>query len=209
MTEVTVNNKRYNVEVAYTEEEKEQGLMNVDDLQEDEGMLFIYDAPQEVAFWMKNTPIPLDIIFLDEDGEVISVTTGKPDDETPITETGVSYVLEVNANSGISSGDDVDLSDLDEEYEEEDEEEDIQEDKRGGEIGKETPKMHVLAENGDTQMELDGGERIFSRKNTRVLISYAKKAVKSKKDIDYKKLGKKVFQFIHTQDTQKQEYTSI
>jgi hypothetical protein len=47
-------------------------------------------------------------------------------------------------------------------------------------------------------MELEGGERIFSRKNTKVLIKYAKKAYKTKEDKDYKALGKRLFKFLHT-----------
>jgi uncharacterized membrane protein (UPF0127 family) len=70
---IKVNNKEYEVEIARTEEEKEQGLSNIEYLPDDEGMLFIYDEPQEVGFWMKDTLIPLDIIFIDDEEEVISV----------------------------------------------------------------------------------------------------------------------------------------
>lgn len=55
------------------------------------------------------------------------------------------------------------------------------------------PLMKVLLPDGSTQMELEGGERIFSRKNTRTLIRMAKRAYKSKLDKDYKALGKKMF----------------
>ena len=200
MINIEINGKVYKVELAQTEEEKEKGLMGVETLPEDEGMLFDYGEPQSVSFWMRATLIPLDIIFISEYGEVLSVQEGKPNDETPITEDNVCYVLELNAGSGISQGDDVDLSELDEDYPEEE----------GEEVAEESPnKMHVLSENGESQMELEGGERIFSRKNSRTLIHLAKKANKSKKDSDYKMLGKKVFQFIHTQDTQKQAFTQI
>lgn len=199
---IVVNDKEYEVTIASTEEEKEQGLQNTIELPEGTGMLFVYDEPEEVSFWMQNTLIPLDIVFIDEYGEVISVTTGQPNDETPITEQNVKYVLEINAGSNIKVGDEVDLSELDEEYEEEEEEEEVPEEKKGG-------KMVVLNEDGSPQMELDGGERIFSRIHTKKLISLSKKAAKSKKDADYKKLGKKVFQYIEKQNTQKQEFTEI
>ena len=48
-------------------------------------MLFYFDPPQEISIWMKDTLIPLDIIFIDEDEEVIEVHEGKPQDETLIT----------------------------------------------------------------------------------------------------------------------------
>lgn len=199
MINIEINDKVYKVKLAITNEEKEQGLQNIEELPEDEGMLFVYDEPQEVSFWMDETPISLDIIFIDEYGEVISVTQGQPNDKTPITEQNVSYVLEVNASSSIKAGDDIDLSELDEEETEDSEEvtEEI------------ANKMHVLDAEGGSQMELEGGERIFSRIHTKKLISLSKKAKKSKKDIDYKKLGKKVFDFINKQNTQKQEYTSL
>ena len=59
--------------------------------------------------WMKNTLIPLDIIFINDDDEVIKVVQGIPNDETPIVKQDVSYVLEVNAKSGIKVGDELDL----------------------------------------------------------------------------------------------------
>lgn len=203
MINIEINDKTYSVDLAITEEEKEEGLQHVMELPEDEGMLFVYAEPREVSFWMKDVSIPLDIVFIDEYGEVISVITGVPDDETPITEQNVQYVLEVNANSGISVGDEVDLSELDDEleYEDEEEEESEEEEKK--------PTMDVLAPDGSVQMELLGGERIFSRVHTRKMISLAKKAYKSKSDADYKKLGKKVFSFIQKQNTQKQEYTTL
>ena len=70
---IEIGDKKYNVEVAQTDEEKTKGLQGKKELAEDEGMLFIYDEPQTVGFWMQDTDIPLDIIFIDEDFEVISV----------------------------------------------------------------------------------------------------------------------------------------
>lgn len=206
MVDIKVNGKVYHVEMVETEEDKERGLQGITELPEDQGMIFCYDDIEDVSFWMAKTLIPLDIIFIDEDYEISKVVEGKPNDETPIIGKQVSYVLEVNAGSGIKPGDDIDLSGLDEEMEEEyEEDEGISEGTSEGL----NPTMHVLAENGETQMELNGGERIFSRKNSRTLIHLAKKAYKSKKNVDYKTLGRKVFQYIHTQDTQEQQYTSI
>lgn len=109
---------------------------------------------------MKDTEIPLDIIFINSDLEVISVKQGEPMSEDFISEDNVQYVLEVNQNSGIEEGDDVILD-----YEEDDEED-------------EAAKMYVLGSDGQAQYELVGGERIFSRPNTKVLVSKAKKHTK-------------------------------
>lgn len=182
---IEIGDKEYNVEVARTEEEKVKGLQEKESLGEDEGMLFVYDEPQEIAFWMKDTAIPLDIVFMDEDGEVISVKQGQPYDETLLKEDGVMYVLEVNQNSGIQPGDELDIEDDDDDKQ---------------------PVMKVLAPDGSTQMELEGGERIFSRKNTKTLIKMAKRAYSSELDKDYKALGKKVFKYLHIQDTNTPEY---
>jgi uncharacterized membrane protein (UPF0127 family) len=182
---IEIGDKEYNVEVARTEEEKVKGLQEKESLGEDEGMLFVYDEPQEIAFWMKDTAIPLDIVFIDEDGEVISVQQGQPYDETLLEEDGVMYVLEVNQNSGIQPGDELDIEEDDDDKQ---------------------PVMKVLAPDGSTQMELEGGERIFSRKNTKTLIKMAKRAYSSELDKDYKALGKKVFKYLHIQDTNTPEY---
>ena len=72
---IEIGDKKYNVEVAQTDEEKTKGLQGKKELAEDKGMLFIYDEPQTVGFWMQDTDIPLDIIFIDEDFEVISAVS--------------------------------------------------------------------------------------------------------------------------------------
>ena len=187
---VLVNNKQYKVKVATTDKEKQEGLQNKKELPKDEGMLFVYDKPQTVGFWMKDTLIPLDIIFINEDQEVISVYKGKPNDTNIAEEDNVKYVLELNQNSGIKEGDDVDIDD------EEDDEED-------------SPVMKVIGSDGTPQMELWGGERIFSRKNTKTLIRMSKKANLTKKDSDYKRLGKKMFEYIKQQDNREPEYVKL
>lgn len=187
MITVEISNKVYKVREAHTEEEKEKGLQGIKELPEDEGMLFYFNPPQEVAMWMKDTLIPLDIIFIDEDMEVMSVAKGEPNNEELIIEEDVAYVLEVNQNSGIEEGDELDI-----------EEEKDEDDK--------PPVMKVLAPDGSTQMDLWGGERIFSRKNTVILIRKAKKANLSKDDKDFKALGRYMFKCIKGQDERPPEY---
>ncbi|MGV6804238.1 MAG: DUF192 domain-containing protein [Ruegeria sp.] len=90
---------RFVVELAVTPQERSQGLMFRESMPQRSGMLFIFDPPQPVAFWMKNTLIPLDMIFVDKTGLVTRVHKGAvPGDLTPI-EGGDSVfaVLEINA----------------------------------------------------------------------------------------------------------------
>lgn len=89
---------RFSVEIADDAAEREQGLMNRDTMARSAGMLFVYPAPKSVAFWMKNTLIPLDMIFLDQAGQVTRVhSMAAPLDETGIPGgDGVQYVLEIN-----------------------------------------------------------------------------------------------------------------
>lgn len=181
---ISINNKIYNVQIAKTETEKEKGLQGVTNLPEDEGMLFIYDEPQTVQFWMDQTEIPLDIIFINEDQEVISVYKGQPNDQTIAEEDDVLYVLELNQNSGVQEGDVMEILDESEKL----------------------PTMKVIASDGSVQMELEGGERIFSRRATKVIIRKAKKADASKSDKDYKALGKYMFKELDRQDNRQPEY---
>lgn len=64
---------RFTVEVARTPEQQAQGLMNRQSLAPDQGMLFPYDPPQDASFWMKNTLIPLDLVFIRADGTVARI----------------------------------------------------------------------------------------------------------------------------------------
>lgn len=63
----------FRVEVAASKAEQSRGLMFRTELGPDEGMVFPYQAPQQLGFWMKNTPLPLDIIFIGEDGRIVNI----------------------------------------------------------------------------------------------------------------------------------------
>ncbi|MFP1645040.1 DUF192 domain-containing protein [Pontitalea aquivivens] len=89
---------RFAVEIADDAAERAQGLMGRERMPAGAGMLFIYDRPEPVAFWMKNTPLPLDLLFIDETGRVVHLhENAVPFDETPLPSgTPVLMVLEIN-----------------------------------------------------------------------------------------------------------------
>ncbi|MCR9085623.1 MAG: DUF192 domain-containing protein [Rhodobacteraceae bacterium] len=89
---------RFTVEIADTPETRARGLMFRESMPRNAGMLFIYDRPQRVSFWMRNTPLPLDLIFLDDTGTVTRIHRDAiPFDETAIPGgSGVLAVLEIN-----------------------------------------------------------------------------------------------------------------
>ncbi|SDN85627.1 DUF192 domain-containing protein [Bacillus sp. OK048] len=88
------------VQVADTFKKREKGLMFVEQLPEDQGMLFVYSGKTYGGFWMKNTLIPLSIAFVDSDGKILKILDMVPckDDECPTYDPGVfyQYALEVN-----------------------------------------------------------------------------------------------------------------
>jgi uncharacterized protein len=86
------------VEIADNSHKRELGLMYRDHLDPESGMIFVFPAPDQQAFWMKNTHIPLDMIFADKDGRVLgTVTNAVPYSEKSVGVQGLSlYVLEVN-----------------------------------------------------------------------------------------------------------------
>lgn len=86
------------IKVADDAAERAQGLMFVKAMPLSEGMLFVYDAPRRVSFWMKNTLIPLDMVFADATGTVTRVhANAVPGDLSPIDGgDGVQFVLEIN-----------------------------------------------------------------------------------------------------------------
>lgn len=102
---------RFRVAVADDVRERAQGLMHVEEMARLAGMLFIYERPQRVSFWMENTLIPLDMIFADETGLVVNVHSNAiPLDRTPIPggSNDIVYVLEINGGMaedlGIGAG---------------------------------------------------------------------------------------------------------
>lgn len=102
--------KSFKVEIADDQAERSAGLMYRNFLPDDQGMLFIFDQTQQVGFWMKDTPLPLDLIFIDEGGRVAGIGEGKPlSEETISPGVPVRFVLELKkgtaARTGIEDGD--------------------------------------------------------------------------------------------------------
>ena len=182
---IEIGNKEYKVKLAETDEQQEQGLQNVEKLEDNEGMLFVFDEEEDIWFWMQDTTIPLDVIFINEELEVTQVLQGEPNSEEML-EGRAAYVLEVNQNSGIKVGDELTFNPTDKKIN-----------------GK---KMLVIGPDGGVQMELESGEKIFSRKHTKTLIKFAKKAASTENDNDYKALGKRVFKFLKEQSETAPEY---
>ncbi len=89
---------RFNVELALTPQDQAKGLMHRTSLAEDAGMLFYFDMPREQSFWMKNTLISLDLIFITQEGVIHHIHKNAiPKDETPLPSKGVVVsVLEIN-----------------------------------------------------------------------------------------------------------------
>jgi uncharacterized membrane protein (UPF0127 family) len=87
------------VELANTPDQHERGLMFRTKMQENEGMLFSFDMPSVHTFWMHNTCIPLDMMFITEDGFIAGIVESAPtlDDSGRSIPCPVDYVLEVNA----------------------------------------------------------------------------------------------------------------
>ena len=92
---------RFKVWVAADDPSRQQGLMFVRELPRDRGMLFVFDAPQQAAFWMKDTYLSLDLVFIDPAGEVANIApNARPESLDPIFSRGpVIAVLEVPAGT--------------------------------------------------------------------------------------------------------------
>ena len=98
---LSINNKKFSVEIAKTKEQLEHGLMFRNRLDDGNGMIFLYEPPRISGVWMKNTFIPLDVIFFDEKDKVVSILEKlNPLDETPhMVKQAVKGFIELPAGS--------------------------------------------------------------------------------------------------------------
>ena len=190
---VHVGDKTYTCQLAKTEEQRRKGLMDIDYLAPDEGMLFEFEEERTQEFWMKNTPLELTQISINDDDEVEYVYQAIPNDETLVPFHNCKYLLEVNRTTEIQKGDEFEIDDSDD-------------------LNKYV--MKVLAPDGSTQMNLQGGERIFSRISTKKMIKQAKKANSVRDDSDLferacRKLGKICLKELYAQNHRDQEYVQV
>ena len=105
---VTSGGKVHNfrVELARTSQEQAKGLMFRTEMGADEGMIFPFDPPRRASFWMRNTVIPLDLIFIAPDGRISNIAANAvPYDETPLSSLGDAIaVLELNGGRAVQLG---------------------------------------------------------------------------------------------------------
>ncbi|ASY38058.1 DUF192 domain-containing protein [Taylorella equigenitalis] len=92
-----INDSKLSVEIADTPSSQQLGLMHRETLDPNHGMLFVFEEPQNLCFWMKNTLIPLSIAYIDQNFKIIDILDMQPLDETPIcAKQDAQYALEVN-----------------------------------------------------------------------------------------------------------------
>lgn len=101
---------RFSIEIADDARERSAGLMFRTRMNDDHGMLFVYENSRPLSFWMKNTPMPLDLVFIGADGRIVDILKGEPYSLAPITATApAQFVLELKAGTaekaGIADGD--------------------------------------------------------------------------------------------------------
>jgi uncharacterized membrane protein (UPF0127 family)/nicotinic acid mononucleotide adenylyltransferase len=97
---VNFKEQTFDVRLADTDESRARGLMNVDSMSDDDGMFFVFDEENYHGIWMKNTYIPLDVVWINESGTIVDIATLQPHDlNTRMPAGPAKYVLEVNAGT--------------------------------------------------------------------------------------------------------------
>jgi len=95
--DLTINDHLFQVEIADSPEERQMGLMHRESMDPDEGMIFVFSEDQKLAFWMKNTLIPLSIAYIDSRGIIREIHHMTPLSERPVPSSrSVRFALELN-----------------------------------------------------------------------------------------------------------------
>tara|TARA_B100000214_G_scaffold128223_1_gene91176 strand:+ start:50 stop:559 length:510 start_codon:yes stop_codon:yes gene_type:complete len=101
----------FSVLIAESNKDRRQGLMHIEFMEENQGMLFLFNPPRRVSMWMRNTPMSLDILFINRNGEVINMEENTTPYSTKALSSGgtIRWVLEINGGlakkMGIKTGD--------------------------------------------------------------------------------------------------------
>lgn len=187
-----IKQKVFNCLVAKSAEDRKTGYSGEQECPKDnECMLFVFPVVGKNQMWMAGTEFPLDIVFLNEDLKVTEILCGEVGSEELLgTGEDVAYVLEfacgVCDKMGLKQGNSI--NSIPEEI---------------LEPGDESYDVFVLDEDGEIQMEIQGGERIFSRKSTRKIVSQAQAC---EGDKDFRKLARTVLREILAQDGRGSQY---
>jgi uncharacterized protein len=216
LRDITIKDKIYKVSVADTETSRYAGLSNLEKLGNNKGLLFVYDAPTKMTMVMRNMKFALDFIFVSEDWKIVDLGSLEKNAAAGITpDTPAKYVLELNkgeiAENNFELGDLVTpspalLADV----------QPVKVLKNGGTlelVGEkfyevretvlpvETNKLQILDENGVVIANVDGGSRVFSRRDT-------KKFVEKFKEGNKIELAKALIQALDEQDSRPEQYVS-
>lgn len=110
IVETEAGEQRFSIEIADTGATRSAGLMFRQEMDDDHGMLFVFEQTNPVGFWMKNTPMALDLVFIDEDGLITAILPGEPFSTDTISPgVPVRFVLELKQGTaqkaGIGQGD--------------------------------------------------------------------------------------------------------
>jgi uncharacterized membrane protein (UPF0127 family) len=104
-TRMTIGSKTFTLEIADTQDTRTYGLMRRDSMPDDHGMIFVFNQEAPLGFWMKNTRIPLDIIYLNAAGQVVSVKQMKAYDQSSVPSDGpAQYAIELNKGAATAAG---------------------------------------------------------------------------------------------------------
>jgi uncharacterized membrane protein (UPF0127 family) len=104
---ITVGDRPVKMQLAVRSREMERGLMERRDLRPDEGMLFVYPGTQQMSFWMRNTPTPLDIGFFTADGVLKEIYPLHPYDESAVRSRSAELKFALEMNQGWFAGNEV------------------------------------------------------------------------------------------------------
>jgi uncharacterized membrane protein (UPF0127 family) len=105
MTSMRIGNRNFNLEIAATDGSMERGLMKRDSMPEDHGMIFIFPGDEVRDFWMKNTRFPLDILFADGHGRIVSIhQMDAYDEHHTSSDLPARYAIELNRGAADAAG---------------------------------------------------------------------------------------------------------